>query len=161
MHYYNWIFSTSLQFIWHCMRILCLISISKYIFLVVISVYWSPMINRTPKYFTFANFGQPVSKSWLRPLIPIVILQSFKKYKNCKDLKKILHTAPPNIFAITGLRNIQAYVLPNPLINLSNAAEATVQSIGFLKTISTMSYCYSLDSAHWVLSIFLIFFIIS
>ena len=37
------------------------------VFVSIQSILWSPLKNRIPQNFTIANFGNPVSKSWLRP----------------------------------------------------------------------------------------------
>ena len=36
------------------------------------SIVQSPLKTRTPQNFTIANFGQPVSKSWLRPSLALL-----------------------------------------------------------------------------------------
>ena len=36
---------------------------------VVVSISWSPLKNRMPKNVRIANFGHPVSESWLRPCL--------------------------------------------------------------------------------------------
>ena len=65
---YILIFSTQYDFHKHCMRIFCLMSISKRMFImIVICVYCALLKNRTPKNVKIAHFGQSVCKCWLRP----------------------------------------------------------------------------------------------
>ena len=65
---YNWFFLTSIWFPWHFLWTICLISISKCIFMVVIRVYCGLLwIVGMPNDLTIVYFEHPVLKSWLRP----------------------------------------------------------------------------------------------
>ena len=78
---YNWIFSIFIWFPWHCIRISFLILI-KFIHVYGwnLSILWSPFKIWTPKNFTIANFGHPVSKYWLRPWTMLWILALFNNF---------------------------------------------------------------------------------
>ena len=42
-----------------------------------LNVLWSPLKNRIPQNFAIANFGHPVSKSWLRPCVTVGLIGYF------------------------------------------------------------------------------------
>ena len=64
----------------HCIRILSLILINLYMFIVEIEYIVLPYWNLDDSKFTIANFGHPDSKSWLRPW-----LRNLKRFKKTFD----------------------------------------------------------------------------
>ena len=59
-----------------------------------LGILWSPLKIWTPKHFTIANFGHPVSKSWLKPWLSWLLQSRHKKvcvYSWGADESKIIH----------------------------------------------------------------------